>query len=153
MNENTVVCRLYVCLAPKLPWLRKPVAREENQHPRENQPSTLRHKTQTRVKLCFSTRDSGIGRMVNTRPRENPATAQQLTGRQYWARHKHTSWHSGNQSKIWGSWRQKVSKLFYHVSENREKMREKYNNTGGLLLLLSRFSCVRLCATPQTAVH
>lgn len=33
MNENTVVCRLYVCLAAKLPWLRKPVEREENQHP------------------------------------------------------------------------------------------------------------------------
>ena len=71
MNENTAVCCLYVCLASKFPWLRKPVAREEKSAPRENKPSTLWHKTHTRAKLCFSTRDLGIGRMVNTRLREN----------------------------------------------------------------------------------
>ena len=34
-----------------------------------------------------------------------------------------------------------------------EKMQEMLNKNLLLLLLLSRFSCVQLCATPQTAAH
>ena len=44
-----------------------------------------------------------------------------------------------------------------HVSKVWEYISLKYGNTYllsmGMLLLLSRFSCVRLCATPQTAAH